>query len=191
MGKSVSSLPFCHLQIQLILPGRKYLSPALHPTHTLHLRDRFPLSAYLSPPGSYLPKEKINSMEPMPSLHKWFFHPYLGKYPFGLVYPSTGTGQEGIRRQSNLPDWLFCVHLWLQAPGVRQSLVSLTGPPERWSRSGTRGTYRTCALRCSDLQAEGPLVPNPDTGRRASGGGALCMPSCTVYVESAMFWNKK
>lgn len=40
-------------------------------------------------------------MELVPSLHKWFFHPYLGKWPFGLVYSSTEAIQESTRRQSN------------------------------------------------------------------------------------------
>ena len=46
------------------------LSPALHPTHTPHLRGQFHLPAYLSLPGSFILKKNISSMEPMPSLHK-------------------------------------------------------------------------------------------------------------------------
>lgn len=109
-------LPFTDL-INFIWKNISFLCTASHP-HP-HLQDCFPLSAYISPPSSFLPKKKISSMEPMPSWQKWFFHPYLGKYPFGLVYSSSGRSQEGNRRQSNLSDWFFCVPLWLQAPGVQ------------------------------------------------------------------------
>lgn len=103
--------PSATYRIQLILPGRTYLSPVQHPTHVPYLQNHFLSLSALLPSPSCIPKKKISSVELMPSYVSDFSYSYLGKYPFGLVY--SWSNSQRCQEAEKLPNWLLYSHLWM------------------------------------------------------------------------------